>query len=373
MLYRLTLILALLFAWTHISAQIENTGMTDRSDSVELGKLKITGCVDVYYGHDLGQTASTDRPYASSSARLHEITINLAYISFKYENENVRFLFAPAFGTYINTNNVQEPGSLKNILEANGGIRLSKKRDIWLDAGIFGAPYTNETALSKDQIMYTRSLAAENSPYYLSGVRLTYPLSKKVNGYLYLINGWQQMADKNKPLSIGTQIEYRPTNKVLVNWSTYMGSEQTTATPCYRKRFFNDLYIICKPTKKITLTSCVSFGWQEVKDSITKDLSYHKWWQINVMGKYQFTPKISLAGRLEYFEDMDEVVILPANSTPFFSTYGSSLCFDYKIGRNALLRLEGRNYFAAEKVFPEQNVGSNNTYQFFIGNITVWF
>ena len=373
MLFRLILILALICASTNVKAQIENTGMTDRSDSVELGKLKIYGCVDVYYGHDLGQTSGIDRPYAASSARLHEITINMAYISFKYENEKVRVLFTPGFGTYINTNNAKEPGSLKNILEANAGIRLSKKKEVWLDAGIFGAPYTNETALSKDQIMYSRSLSAENSPYYLSGVRLTYPLSKKVNGYLYLVNGWQQMADKNKPLAIGTQIEYRPTNKLLINWSTYVGSEQTSAKPYYRKRYFNDLYVISKPNKKITITSCVSFGWQEVKDTITNNIGYHKWWQINVMGKYQFTPTISLAGRLEYFEDMDEVIIAPATSSPFFSTYGSSFGFDYKIGRNALFRLEGRNYFSAEKVYPDHKKGSNNTYQFFIGNITVWF
>ncbi|NJN00112.1 MAG: outer membrane beta-barrel protein, partial [Phormidesmis sp. RL_2_1] len=53
--------------------------------------------------------------------------------------------------------------------------QLFKNKQIWLDAGVFGSPYTNESAISKDHLMYTRSFAPEYVPYYLAGVKLSVP------------------------------------------------------------------------------------------------------------------------------------------------------------------------------------------------------
>lgn len=46
--------------------------------------------------------------------------------------------------------------------------------DNWLDAGIYPSHIGLESAVGKDNRTLTRSLAAENSPYYESGARITY-------------------------------------------------------------------------------------------------------------------------------------------------------------------------------------------------------
>src|SRR3990167_7958967 len=210
------LLLLLVLIPSVVFSQVVNTGMTDRYDSLETGKVKIGGLIDTYYGFDFNQPATSDRAYCVSSPRHNEININLAYIEVQYINDRVRGRLVPGFGTYINSNYANEKGSLKNLIEANVGVRLSKKRDICVDAGIFGSPYTNETAISKDHLMYTRSLSSEYTPYYLAGVKLSSPIGKKLKAYAYLNSGGLDINVNNNPLKRETQRECRQKNRVLI-------------------------------------------------------------------------------------------------------------------------------------------------------------
>lgn len=354
-----------------VLSQVVNTGMTDHYDSLEVGKVKIGGLIDTYYGYDFNQPANADRPYSVSSSRHNEININLACIEVQYINERVRGRLVPGFGTYINSNYASEKGSLKNLIEANVGVRLSKKRDIWVDTGILGSPYTNETAISKDHLMYTRSFSAENVPYYLSGVKLSAPLGPKIKAYAYILNGWQVINDVNDPLSVGTQIEYRPTKNVLINWDTYVGDESAAQTPDYKTRYFTDAYVIFNAGKKFSLTSCAYIGLQDKKDSLGVK-SQASWWQANLIGSWQFNTSISLAGRVEYFSDPSSVLVLPITAIKGFDAGSAGLCMNVKIGNNALFRLEGRSFFSAKNVFT-RNGKDSNTSQLLITNLVVWF
>jgi hypothetical protein len=183
-------------------SQIVNTATMDTLESTVIGHLAVGGYLDTYYGYNFSQPRVGTNPYFVSSNRHDEMNINLAYMDLRYKSTNFRFRFVPGYGTYMNSNYANEVGTLKNIVEANAGLRLSAKRNIWLDFGVFGSPYTNESAISKDHLMYTRSFAPENVPYYLSGVKLSVPLNAKWSTYLFLLNGWQviQSNDKNKAL-----------------------------------------------------------------------------------------------------------------------------------------------------------------------------
>ncbi len=359
--------------WLGTWAQVSNTGMVEQMDSAENGKLSISGYVDIYYGFDFNQPKTSDRDYAVSSPRHNEFNINLTYIDLKYRNDKVRARLIPGFGTYVNSNYANEKGSLKNIIEANVGIKLFKAKDIWVDVGVIGSPYTNESAVSKDHFMYTRSFAPEYVPYYLSGAKLTLPLSKKVNAYLYLLNGWQQISDVNNPLSIGTQIEYRPTNKILLNWNTYLGDEESKLTPHFGNRYFTDVYAIYNPEGKFSFTSCVYIGWQQVKDTVLNTTNFNQWWQANFIGKYKINKNTFLAGRIEYFEDNHEVMIKPVTGINGFNTYSSGLCLTTKVSNNALFRIEGRNYYSNKEVYLDTQGNKTNSSNLLITNITVWF
>lgn len=360
------LIVCMILSSLITTAQITNTAVMDTTDFRYQGKVTIEGYIDAYYCYDFNKPTSGNRPYFVSMARHNEMTINLAFVDVKYSSTRLRARFVPGFGTYINANYANEPGALKNIVEANAGIKLFKTKSIWFDFGVFGSPYTNESAISKDHLAYTRSFAPENVPYYLSGAKISVPLSKKVNAYFYLINGWQQMQDANAGKSIGTQLEYRPTNNWLLNWNTYIGSETTSVNPEFGTRYFTDFFFIYSKGKW-SATGCAYIGLQK-RDAL-KDAT---WWQANLIARYDITPKLSVTGRAEYFDDSNEVLINPITGVAGFSSYSSSLGLNSKPAENVLFRVEWRGFYSTKDVF-ERNGSSTQTSNMVTGNVTIWF
>lgn len=337
----------------------------DTTDFRYQGKVTIEGYIDTYYAYDFNKPVTGDRPYFVSMARHNELTVNLAFIGVKYSSSRLRGRFVPGFGTYINSNYAAENGSLKNIVEASAGVRLFKNKNVWLDAGVFGSPYTNESAISKDHLAYTRSFAPEYVPYYLSGAKLTLPLSTKLNAYLYLINGWQQINDLNTRKSVGTQLEYRPNDYWLFNWNTYVGDESSAAVPENGTRYFSDVFFIYSKNK-FSATGCVYYG---IQKRTTEDAA---WWQANLIGRYDLTTKASVTGRIEYFDDPQSAQITPITATKGFSTYSSSIGLNVKVAENVLVRFEGRTFFSNKDVYVRDTTPVKNS-NMLVSNITMWF
>jgi Putative beta-barrel porin-2, OmpL-like. bbp2 len=348
-------------------SQIVNTATMDTLESTVIGHLAVGGYLDTYYGYNFSQPQNGTNPYFVSSNRHDEMNINLAYLDLRYKSTNFHFRFVPGYGTYMNANYANEVGTLKNIVEANAGIRLSAKRSIWLDIGVFGSPYTNESAISKDHLMYTRSFAPENVPYYLSGLKVSVPLTKKWSSYFFLLNGWQVIQSDDKNKAIGTQVEYRPNKKMLFNWDTYIGSNKTKQSPDFRMRYFTDVYWIYKPNEKWDATAAAYIGFQERVSASTLT-----WWQLNFIGRYHFTELLSLSGRIEYYED-EGVSQRPITSAAIFRSFSSGLCLNYKANYNALVRVEGRQFVSPDKLYLDENTNPSRYSFQLVASVTAWF
>jgi hypothetical protein len=359
-------LLAFIVLTTNALAQIVNTATMDTSSLAFKGKVTVEGYIDAYYAYDFNNPAGKDQPYFVSMARDREMNINLAYVDLKYTSSRVRARFVPGFGTYVNSNYAKEKGTLRNIIEGSVGIKLSKTKGFWIDAGIFGSPYTNESAISKDHLTYTRSLAPEYVPYYLTGVKLTMPVTNKWNAYLYVLNGWQQIEDENNKLSLGTQLEYRPNDHLLFNWDTYIGDERSAGDTLTAPRYFTDLYFIYNKGRW-SATSCFYVGVQRQSQNANAT-----WWQGNFIARYNLTEKLSVTGRIERFSDPRSVQVVPITLVKGFAVNSSSLGLNYKVADNLLVRLEGRTFFSEKEMFIRNGapVKNSNT---ITGNITIWF
>lgn len=349
-----------------LRAQIVNTGVMDTSDFRHLGKVTVEGYLDGYYSYSFNKPATGNRPYSVSMNRHNEMTINLAYIDIKYSSTRLRARFVPGFGTYVNANYADEPGALKNIVEASAGVKLFKAKSIWFDFGVFGSPYTNESAISKDHLAYTRSFAPEYVPYYLSGAKISLPLTKKLNAYFYLINGWQQMQDANAAKSIGTQLEYRPSNNWLLNWNTYIGKENGLTNPDYDVRYFSDMYFIYSKGKW-SATGCAYLGLQQRNNA-----SSATWWQANLIARYDFTKKLSVTARAEYFDDPNEVLIKPISGVNGFNSYTGSLGLNAKPAENVLFRAEYRTFYSTRHVYERSGTAVKNS-NLITTSMAIWF
>jgi hypothetical protein len=104
-----------------------------------------------------------DNHFYFNHNRHNEFNLNLGFVKLGLEHSKYRANLALQTGTYSNDNYSAEPGLLKNIFEANVGLSLNKKNNLWIDAGVFASHIGFESAISTDNLTMTRSLLAENS------------------------------------------------------------------------------------------------------------------------------------------------------------------------------------------------------------------
>ncbi|MDA0931134.1 MAG: outer membrane beta-barrel protein [Bacteroidetes bacterium] len=352
-------------------AQVVNTATIDTLANVQVGNMSIGGFIDTYYSYNSSLPSSKNIDYLSSSARHNEMNINLAYLDLRYSSPRLQSRLVAGYGTFMMVNYQNEPEPLKFLLEASIGVKPFKNYNAWISAGVIGSPFTNESYASKDQLMYTRSLSSENTPYYLTGIKAQFPLSEKLSLSVYGINGWQNITEYNEGKAVATQLEYRPNKKLILNWNTYIGDEMSDSTPEYRTRLFNDVFLIYSG-KKWDFTSSMYLGMQMKKDSLGSE-SNPIWYSLNGIARYRFNSTFSLSGRLEYFRDQDNVLVQPQTQNKNFHVLGSGLCFNVHGWDRFLFRIEGRYFYGFERVFRNaKGAEARHNGQITVG-ISAWF
>ena len=314
-------------------------------------KITVSGYVEAYYSYDFNQPVTNDRPsFVYSHNRHNEFNVNLGFIKASYAGERVRGNLALMAGTYANANLAAEPATLRNVFEANVGVKLSKTKNVWLDAGVFASHIGFESAISKDCWTLTRSLMADNTPYYETGAKIGYTSD---NGKWFLsglvLNGWQQIrrADGNTRLALGTQITFKPTSNVTLNSSSYLGSRPDNSN---RTRFFHNLYGTFQLTEKLGLIADFDYGMDQRQPNSS---NYDSWTSWAAIVRYQFSSKVGVAGRVENYTDKKGLVI--ATTTPNgFQTTGYSFNLDYAPISNAVWRIEARSLNSKDAVFEKK-------------------
>ncbi len=343
-----------------LSAQVQNPALPDTSYGEKVENLRIAGYLDVYYGTFQPTSGKSEVPYFVSMNQNRQVAVNLACLDLRYAKDRIRARLIPGFGTYMNANYTGEPGSMTNLVEANLGYCINKKREIWLDAGILSSPYSNESCFSRDHLMYSRSLAPEYVPYYLSGIKGTIPLSAKLNLSLYFLNGWQQIRDRNQVPAFGSQLEWRPGKRSLLNWNTFIGNEQNQEAGLQgsfqRMRWFTDVYWVFNPEGKISATSCAYMGLQEYAPGFYRNSAL--WWQANIQLRIRFSEMHSVSARMEYFHDPYRAIVQPADLSTGFQTGSAGICWNIRLTGNVLFRLEGRQFLSNSKIYDSRKMAS---------------
>ena len=331
----------------------------------------ISGYVEAYYNHDFNQPENNTTPgFLYNHNRANEVNLNLGFIKGSYNTDRVRANLSLATGTYMNANYAAEPEVLKNIYEANIGIKISKNNNLWIDAGIMPSHIGFESAIGKDNWTLTRSLVAENSPYFESGVKLGYT-SKDEKLYLaaMYLNGWQriQRVDGNSTPAFGTQITYKPSSAITLNYSTFIGNDKPDSLR--QMRYYHNLYGIFQVTDKFGITAGFDFG-MEQKSKGSND--FNNWFVPVLIIRYSPTTRINAAARGEYFQDKNGVIIATGAANGF-KTYGVSVNVDYAILPNILWRLEARNFSSKDAVFNSRNDHSKSSNAFVTTALTFSF
>ncbi|UJP02659.1 MAG: porin [Nitrosomonas sp.] len=304
---------------------------------------------ETYYSYDFNNLIdNTKPPFLYSFNKNNEVSVNLASIKGSYTTDSIRANLALAGGTYMNANYAAEPGILGNFYEGNAGIKLSAGSNLWLDVGVFPSHIGFESAVGKDNWTLTRSLVAENTPYFESGAKISYT-SDNDKWFLsaLVLNGWQHIkpVDGNTIPAFGTQITYKPSPRVTLNSSTFLGSDKPDSAR--QMRYFHNFYAIFKLNDTLSTTIGFDIGVEQR----TKDSSnMNTWFNPTIILKYTPTTKTAVAIRAEYYDDKHDVIIASDTSNGF-KTWGFSANFDYNITSNLLWRIEARTLQSKGDIF----------------------
>ncbi|MCS3529738.1 porin [Chryseobacterium sp. JUb7] len=341
------------------------------SDSLKIGnKFTFSAYAELFYTYDFNEPANHHRQdFLYSYNRHNELNLNLGLIKGSYQNDRFRANLALMAGTYAQDNMTSEQAALRYVNEANIGIKISKTKNIWIDAGIMPSHIGWESAIGKDNFNLTRSFAAENSPYFETGAKISYTSG---NGKWFLsglvLNGWQRVAkaEGNQSLSFGHQVTYKPNNKITLNSSSFIGNDKTKEEK--RMRYFHDLHGNFQLTEQFSTLLGFDIG-AEQKEKGSK--SYNIWYSPNILMKYQLNNKWTLAGRLEYYNDKNGVII--KTETPNgFQTFGYSLNVDYAIFKNVIFRTEARGFSSKDAIFMKNNEYKQGNF-FITTSLAAWF
>lgn len=310
----------------------------------------LSGYAEVYYSYDFNKPINNSKPaFIYSHNRVNEVNLNLGFLKGAYNSGWIRANLSLAAGTYMNANYASEPDGLKNIFEANIGIKLSRKNNLWLDAGIMPSHIGWESAVSKDDWTLTRSVAADNSPYFESGAKIGYT-SKNEKWYLsaLILNGWQriQRVDGNSTPAFGTQITYKSGSNITFNSSTFIGNDKPDNVK--QMRYFHDFYAIIQITDQFGITAGFDIGWEKRLHSD----KWNNWFTPTLILRYTPDSNWAIAARVEYFNDEKNVIIFTKNMNGCY-LYGASLNLDKLIRNNVLWRTEARILNSKDATFQK--------------------
>ena len=306
--------------------------------------IKVSVFLETYYAYDFSNpTTETKLPFMYNYNRHNEFNVNNGLIRAQLQYGNTYASIAVHAGTYVVDNYASE--DIKLVSEAFVGMYLNDNKKSSIEVGIMPSYIGFESATTATNLTLTRSILAENSPYFMTGIKYNYKPNDKWSFSGLVTNGWQRINKPQKDVapSLGTQIVYKPSEKATLNWSTFIGKEfyQTKLA----MRYFSNLYWDNTWNSKWRTILGFDFG---IQDSSSLNDKHLYWMSPVLIAQYSISPKWQTAVRVEYYQDENNVIIATSDA---FKTSGASLNFDYLPNSKVKLRTEARYLDSKEAIF----------------------
>ncbi len=336
-------------------------------------KITFGGFVDGYYAFDFNRPANPDRSYTTQPARHSEFNVNLAFVEAKLDAPRVRGRLALQTGTSVQSNYAGEPriGSVSGpdlarlIQEAFAGTKVAD--NLWIDGGIFLSHIGDEGFISRDNPMYSRSLVAEYSPYYETGVKASWQATPALTAQFLVLNGWQIISESNAAKSVGVRLDYTVSPSTTLSYYNYLGDEAPDSAAHRQLRFYNGVGSKSSVTTQLLLLAEVDYG----TEGHASGAGGSNWYGGMLTARYQATSKAAVVGRVERYQDKDQVIIVTGVPEGFRAD-GASIGIDVAPQSRVLWRTELRG-FRGNRVFPERSAGRSRSDAFVVTSLALTF
>ncbi len=298
--------------------------------------FQINGDIELFYNFNSDKKV-TKIPFLVSYNSIHSLQINL--IRFSITNSkpsNYRFVTSFMSGTYAYENLYNEMDLLKYIDRLYVGFKLSEEKNSWIDVGVLPSHIGYEANYGKDNFLASRSITADNTPYFETGIRYSYSSeNNKFSFNLNILNGWQNITYQiyEQFPAFGHQITFKPHLNLTLNSSSYVSYIKNFGYSRLFHNFFMELNL-----KKLKIVSGLDLGYQK-----------NIWWSTYLLAQCVFNSSLSVAFRAERYSDTHNIII--TNTSKNFDTFNTSLGLNYALAQHFVLKSECRYFIANKDIF----------------------
>ncbi len=332
-----------LFLTTFIISFSLKTQTTLQLSNTQKSKLVLFGFGDLYFGKHIGGYKNKEDFYYNHKVN-NKLRTNLLLIKGEFSSSRFHATLGLMTGDYSKYNLASEPTWAKPLNEAFVGYKVLKNHNLWWDVGVYSSFIGIESSISSDCPTLTRSIVAENSPYFFSGTRLMFASQNSKNELgFHVLNGWQRIywdSGIKKP-SFGAHYKRRINDNTSFMYGLFYGSIYSDSLSI--KRFYQHANINWKK-KKLETWGTLDFGIE----------SGFVWGSAQIMANYTFNPHWSVSQRLEIYYDPNNRCAL-IDQTKETSIGGYSICTNYAINKNILFRFEPKFLMATESILKDKD------------------
>lgn len=151
---------------------------------------------------------------------------------------------------------------LRHLGPTNVSYLAPVGKGLALQAGIFTSLIGYDSLYAKDNFNYTRPWGADFTPYLMMGVNGSYPISEKLTGSFFLINGYWHLARANNVPSSGGQLAYKINPRVTLKQTALLGPHQANKSFKFW-RFLADT-IVERKVERVTFAFEYTASWERV-------------------------------------------------------------------------------------------------------------
>lgn len=238
------------------------------------------------------------------------------------------------FGFSATAPNMDGSDFLRHLGLAN--VSYLARNGLAIQGGIFGSLIGYDSLWAKDNLNYTRPWGADFTPYLMLGVNASYPVTDKLTGTFYVVNGYWHLAHANNVPSSGVQIAYKVTPEITVTETVLAGPHQSN-TSFEFWRFLSDT-IVERRTDRFVFALNGHFSTERVDEAAP----FRAWWvalqapvRWNIEGPWSVAVRPEVArdssGRWTLAEQTVTALTTTLEYRPTYKWAGTTLRFEHRV------------------------------------------
>jgi hypothetical protein len=364
-----------------LEASKQQTNAVDRAILDYLHGATLNFALDEYYSFNFNSPVGRVNALRAYDVLSNNISLNQADVAFERAPDvaagrrfgvRIDLQFGQATDTLQgNPLNEPRPDIYRNIFQAYGTYVAPIGNGLTIDVGKWGSSIGIEGNYTKDQMNYSRAYWFDFLPFYHMGVRASYKVNDKLALNYWIVNGTNQAEATNGFKDELFGFTATPTQKITWNVNYYLGQEHPdrvevssngpipvqpgltfqaiTPAPNGKLHIF-DSYVSWQAAPKLTFALegdyVIEREWKNTVAALGQSSAPSHAIGGAGYAKYQFSPKFSAAGRVEYLSDRGG---LYSGITQALKE--TTATFDYKLTEGFLMRYEWRRDFSNQPSF----------------------